>query len=100
MLGPNATLATAVTSIISLINYLMPLLAGIALLVFFWGIIRYLWSAGDSHSKVSGREAIVWGLVALFVIFSLWGILSLACSSLVGSPTCGQSGSATNNYLL
>ncbi|OGC85946.1 hypothetical protein A3D70_00735 [Candidatus Adlerbacteria bacterium RIFCSPHIGHO2_02_FULL_54_18] len=88
MTGP--TLSSAVASFVSLVNVVTPLLGGIALLIFFWGIIRYLWASGDSQSKASGREVIVWGLVALFVIFSVWGILSLACWSFVGDARCYQ----------
>ena len=94
MLGPGSTLSSAVYQLISLVNVITPLLGGIALLIFFWGIIKYVWASGDSHAKTNGREFIVWGLVALFVIFSVWGILSLAGWSLVGTPACGNSQSA------
>lgn len=98
MTGP--TLASLISQVISLVNLLIPLLAGIALVTFFLGIIRYIWAAGDSHAKANGREIIIWGLVALFVIFSIWGIINLACDSLLGTGACsGWSGGDSGGTL-
>jgi hypothetical protein len=70
------TFATAVRSLVGLFNQIIPVLAGLAILFFFWGLIRYIYKAGDSKGRAAGRDAIIWGLVGLFIIFSLYGILN------------------------
>lgn len=57
------------------INTLTPILASLAIICFFYGLIWYIYAAGDSKGREKGRQTIIWGLVGLFVIFSLWGIL-------------------------
>ena len=64
-----------VTQIVDLINFAIPVLIGFALLFFFIGVIRYIYKAGtNKHHEL---EAIWWGLIALFVLVSLWGIIRL-----------------------
>ena len=53
------------------------LLMGLAILAFFWGIVRYIWSQG-SEGKVEGKKVMLYALVAVFVMFSLWGIIEVA----------------------
>jgi hypothetical protein len=57
------------------INATTPVLAALAVACFFYGLVRYIYYAGDAKGHEFGRQAIIWGLVGLFVIFSLWGIL-------------------------
>lgn len=55
----------------------VPVLIGAALIVFFWGLVKYLWR-GEAKDKESGRSIMIWGLVALAVMVSVWGIIRLA----------------------
>ncbi len=57
-----------------LINQIIPVMIGIALVVFFWGLIVYIANRGQK----SGRDTMIAGLVALFIMVSVWGILRLA----------------------
>jgi len=54
-------------------NYLVPIAFTLALLVFFWGIVKYIW--GEGHGKDDGRKIMIWGVIALFVMSSIWGII-------------------------
>ena len=61
------------------IGNLVIVLAGIALVVFIWGVIKMLlgMSAGDADAVKNGKKHIVWGIIALFVMLSVWGIVAL-----------------------
>lgn len=48
-----------------------------ALLFFFWGLAKYILSAGDEAAKASGKNIMIWGVIALFVMASIWGIVVL-----------------------
>lgn len=54
---------------------LIPLAFSLCLFYFFWGVAKYIRSEGSD--KVEGRMIMVWGVVALFVAFSIWGIVRL-----------------------
>ncbi len=70
------TIASIVSSFIGLIQKLIPVVALLAIVVFFIGILQYLYFS--SQGKKDGPKGIMlWGIVALFVTFSLWGILSV-----------------------
>lgn len=58
-----------------IIKLLIPIVVGIALLVFFWGLAKLIFKANDQKAREEGRAVMVWGLVALFVMISVWGIV-------------------------
>ncbi len=54
----------------------IPLVAFLALLVFFWGLAKFISNvSGDAKAVDQGKSLMVWGTVALFVMVSIWGIL-------------------------
>lgn len=61
------------------VNYLLPFIIKyaiwIAVLVFFWGLVKFLFKAGDEKSHEEGRNRMIWGIIALFVLTSIWGIV-------------------------
>ena len=71
------TFAGLIATLIGIINKVIPVLVGLALVIFFWGLIQYIYESGDAHGHSRGRELIIWGLVALFIMVSVWGILAL-----------------------
>jgi hypothetical protein len=58
-----------------MINLLTGIVAALALLVFFWGVVRYILAAGDEKAKDQGKRTMVGGVIALFVMFSVFGII-------------------------
>ena len=77
LLQPNSTFASIVQDLISFINLLVGVLSILALVVFFWGLVKYIYHSDDAHSRVEGRSSIMWGLIALFILFSIFGILQI-----------------------
>ena len=67
-----------------LINPLLFLLSSIAVLVFIWGIIKYIASAGDENKKTSGRNTMFYGIIGIFVLFTFWGIVGIIERSIFG----------------
>lgn len=61
----------------SILNMLLPLVVTLALLFFFWGIMVFILNAGDPEGRSKGIHIMIWGIVALFVIVSIWGIVGL-----------------------
>ncbi len=49
----------------------------LALIFFFWGLAKYILSAGDEEKKTEGRNIMIYGVIALFVMVSVWGLTTL-----------------------
>lgn len=62
-------------------------LIGVGIVIYFWGIVRTLFKAdsGNATSFDEIRTQLGWGLVALFVVFSVWGIITLLGNTLFGT---------------
>jgi hypothetical protein len=71
-----------VVFVIDIINPLLYIIAGLALLAFFWGLVKFISRAGDEKSHAEGKSLMVWGLIALFVMVSVYGILRFFYSDL------------------
>lgn len=63
------------------------LLSGIALLVFMWGLVKFIAAQGSETAKTDAKKIMVWGLIALFVLVSVWGIIRFFQIALLGSDT-------------
>ena len=69
------TIGTLFDAAIFLISGLIPLLIAIAVLVFFWGIVKFIFHADDERAVEEGKQLMVWGMIAIFVMVALWSIL-------------------------
>ena len=74
-----------------IVNMLIPILVGVAILFFFWGLIKYIRSSGKDHTE--GRNIMIAGIVSFFIMVSLYGIVNFAGSA-IGINQNGQ-GNAT-----
>lgn len=81
-------LKTIIGNIIGLVNYAIPVLIAVALAIFLWGVVRFVYKTGDAHGKEADKEIFVWGLIALFVLVSVWGLVGLMCTSFFDNPSC------------
>ena len=54
---------------------LIGLLVVAAMLVFMWGLIKYL--GGDAKNKEEAKGVMWFSVLAMFVMFSIWGLVNL-----------------------
>lgn len=59
---------------------IIPLIFALALVVFLWGVFRFI-AASDSVKKEEGKKFIMAGLIGLFVMTSLWGIIKIVSTT-------------------
>lgn len=65
-----------VTTLIScLLNPLVTLMVGLSIVAFLWGVFKFMRALGDD--KQEGKELMFWGIIGIFVIVSLWGIVNI-----------------------
>ena len=58
------------------LNALIGLFITLAIVVFFWGLIKYLWGASSENAS-EGLSIMMYGVIAIFVMVSIWGIIRL-----------------------
>lgn len=76
--GPTDGLSGVLTIVGGLIGKLTPIAVAIALLAFFWGLASYILSFnGDDKEKKKGRDMMMYGILALFVMVSVWGLVNI-----------------------
>ena len=63
------------------INSLIPIAFAAALLFFFYGLALFIFKAGG-EDQVKGKSIMLWGVVALFIMSSITGIISFLGSSI------------------
>jgi hypothetical protein len=53
------------------------LFLSLALVAFFFGIAQFIWGTrdGDATKAKNGKQFMLWGMIALFVMFSVYGII-------------------------
>jgi hypothetical protein len=73
----------------SLINPLVGVLMTLAIAAFFYGLVVYIWNLRGG--KDEGKAIMVWGVVAIFVMVSVWGLVKLLQRTFLGD---GQNYSA------
>lgn len=60
-----------------LINTALPVIAALAFVAFFWGLVKFIYRiGGDEKAVAEGKKLMIWGLIALFIILTLNAILS------------------------
>ena len=64
-----------------LINRLIPFIIALTVLIFLWGIFKFVISGGDGEARKEAQGYIIWGVVALFVMVSVWGLVNILVRS-------------------
>ncbi len=77
---------TLFTSLGGIVATLLPIVVALGLLAFFWGLVKFIFSAGDESAKDAGKRIMIWGLIALFVMVSVWGLVGFIQDSLGIDP--------------
>jgi len=78
----------------NVIGLLIPLAFGLSVLFFFWGVAKFILTSGDPKAKQQGKNIMVWGVIAIFVISSIWGIVGFINTAIFGNNSydtvCGD----------
>jgi len=72
-LGKVTQLVTAASNILKL---LIPMAFALAIIYFFYGVAKYISKAGEPKAAAEGKSIMIYGVVAIAVMASLWGLVS------------------------
>jgi len=71
----NSGVDTVISNFGIWVNDLLPILVALAVVFFIFSLLKFLYSAGSK--KEEAQSQMIWGIVILFVIVSVWGIVNL-----------------------
>jgi len=63
-------------SAIDLINDTIYIIVALALVGFMWGIVKILFNSDNEIVKKEGRNFMMYGVLTLFVMTSVWGLVN------------------------
>ena len=63
-------------------RYLVPIAISLEVVLFIGGIITYMANADDVGKRTEGRQFMIWGILAIFVTLSLWGLVAIIRNTL------------------
>lgn len=64
------------------ISLSIPVLISLGVLAFMWGVVLYLFG----KNKDEGKSMMLWGIIALFVMTSVWGLVGILRGTLFRTP--------------
>jgi hypothetical protein len=65
--------------------YLIPIVMSLGLLAFLWGVVQFIRKGGDPKEREQGRQFMLWGIIGLAVMASVWGLVRVLTNT-IGAP--------------
>jgi len=69
-----------------ILDKLVPLLITAALVFFIFGVVKYIMAQDDEEGRTKARSIMINGIIALFVIVSVWGLVAVLNSTFSVGP--------------
>jgi hypothetical protein len=79
--GGSSGSITSFSDLVSKINGVLagvvPVIFGVALIYFLWNLTQFILNMDNEDARKKARDHMVWGIVALFVMVSVWGLVGV-----------------------
>ncbi len=96
------TLQDLANLIVQLLDSTTTVLIVAGIVVYFYGVSTNLFKVSEGSGAQKLRSQLIWGIVILFVMVSIWGIINLLQNTLFGgnsfNPTSGAPQSPQNQF--
>ncbi len=93
LFAPALAFAQDLTGVLSTLNVLVgaatPIVVALALVYFFWGLGNFILNSGNEEKRKSAIEIMIYGIIALFVMVSIWGIVNVLQSTFLQGASNG-----------
>ena len=65
--------------LVGLLDLATLLLFSLAIMFFFWQVVQNMWGydGGSAEQKKKLQETLFWGILVIFVMVSIWGIIAI-----------------------
>ncbi len=79
------------TIVFTVIDPLLFLISTLALLYFVWGVTKYIYHSGDAEKRTEGYQMMIYGIIALFVMVSVWALVGVLSNTFLGGSSYSSS---------
>ncbi|MDB5264743.1 MAG: hypothetical protein JWN64_314 [Parcubacteria group bacterium] len=66
-------------------NSVVPLIYALTFIAFLIGMVQFFFLDQSEEGRAKGKNLMLWGVIAFFVMFSVWGLVNLLVSSFAGA---------------
>ena len=98
--GPSGGTLTNISQVIqrfqAVINIVIPFIIGLAVLVIIYGIFSFISSAGDEEARGTAKQFIIWGIIGVFLMLSVWGLVTILYNSFGTDAAAAKNASIGN----
>ena len=60
-----------------ILNPTIGFMFAVAVVMFIYGIVEYIWSADNEDKVAVGKKHMIWGIIGMFVMIGVYGILNI-----------------------
>ena len=60
-----------------ILNPIIGFMFAVAVVMFIYGIVEYIWSADNEDKVAVGKKHMIWGIIGIFVMIGVYGILNI-----------------------
>lgn len=87
-IAQSQTLGDELLLFVKIINAILPFLVGLGTLYVVWGTLEFIRGSGNEDARTEGRNRIIYGIIGLFVMVSIWGFVNILINTLgLENPT-------------
>ncbi|MSU55254.1 MAG: hypothetical protein EXS46_01790 [Candidatus Taylorbacteria bacterium] len=79
----SSGLGGLIVAVNRIVNYIVPFLVGLAVLVVIYGVFGFISNAADEEARASAKQFIIWGIIGIFIMLSVWGLVTILEGTLV-----------------
>lgn len=74
----------------NIINLTIVFIIGLAVFMIIYGIFTFVTNPADEEARGKAKGFIIWGIIAVFLMVSVWGIVNILVNSFSTDPVGGR----------
>lgn len=78
---PLTSLGSALASLKALMDMIVPILIGLAVIAFLFGVMKFVFNAGNEDARKAGKDLMIYGIIGIVVMVSVWGLVAFVQST-------------------
>lgn len=90
-LAAAQTVGSVLGTVLGIINTIVIILIAAAVAYFMWAVVKYI-TAKEEDQKGEARNHMIYGIIGLFVMVSVWGLVALLQNTFGVSGGIGPTG--------
>ncbi len=74
-INTSGGLSSVLDSLWYLLDRAVPILIALAVVIFLFGVLKFIFNAGNEEERTKGRNFMIWAIIGIVVMVSVWGLV-------------------------